>query len=218
MHLVPSSLLLLPSAGNASTKEVIKTIPDIIKAAATSNLGILALLIIVIGFVCYMFFRNAPFNIRVWIFIVVLTGVVAFGGATLQAQRQESLAELNRERERTQQEQQRRVQGLTLKLIFPEQRPSQAQNGGHTNVDVATEVNPYEASVDAFVQKNDELDDKLRNDLVRILRGAGGIALEFKTLEAGDKVHVVVHDGNRIWRSDDFIIPQAKLDVSRVGQ
>lgn len=58
---------------------VLKNIPDIIKEASQSQLGILALLIIVLFGLAIYFFRTAPMKLRAVIFLVFFAGVVAYG-------------------------------------------------------------------------------------------------------------------------------------------
>lgn len=58
--------------------ESAKTIPDIIREAAQSQLGILALMIIAIALLGYAFFRTAGERIRIAMFVLLFAGVVAF--------------------------------------------------------------------------------------------------------------------------------------------
>jgi hypothetical protein len=58
---------------------MLKSVPDIIKAASGTNLGILALLILVLAlFGCY-FFRKSGVHYQFAVFIVMFCGVAAFG-------------------------------------------------------------------------------------------------------------------------------------------
>lgn len=59
---------------------VAEHVPDIIKAAATSTLGILALMIIVVGILGYVFFKDASQNVRAGMYVLMLVGVAAFVG------------------------------------------------------------------------------------------------------------------------------------------
>jgi hypothetical protein len=45
--------------------EAVKTVPDIIKAASSSLLGILALIILVLACLAYAFFKGASVKVRV---------------------------------------------------------------------------------------------------------------------------------------------------------
>ena len=58
---------------------VLKSIPEIIKQASQSELGIFALLIIVLFGLAFYFFRKAPVKWRAIIFFVFFAGVVAYG-------------------------------------------------------------------------------------------------------------------------------------------
>lgn len=59
-------------------ESVSKSIPEIIKQASQSQLGILALLIIVLFGLAIYFFRGAPMGWRVLIFLVFFSGVVVY--------------------------------------------------------------------------------------------------------------------------------------------
>jgi hypothetical protein len=58
---------------------VLKNLPEIIKQASQSQLGILALLSIVLFGLAIYFFRSAPMALRAFIFLVFFGGVVAYG-------------------------------------------------------------------------------------------------------------------------------------------
>jgi hypothetical protein len=62
--------ILIPSA------DAVKTVPDIIRAASSSPLGILALIIPVLGRLAHAYFKNAPVNVRVGIFSTLFLGAV----------------------------------------------------------------------------------------------------------------------------------------------
>jgi len=65
--------------------QLIKSLPDIIKAAAQSQLGILALLVVALSVLAYVFFAKARMKIRVGIFVLLFAGVVGFGVAMFRA-------------------------------------------------------------------------------------------------------------------------------------
>ena len=54
-------------------------LPDVIKAAAQSQLGILALLVVALAVLAYVFFAKASEKIRVGIFVLLFAGVIGFG-------------------------------------------------------------------------------------------------------------------------------------------
>ena len=62
----------------AQLESVSKSVPEIIKQASQSQLGILALLIIVLFGLAIYFFRGAPIRWRALIFLVFFCGVVAY--------------------------------------------------------------------------------------------------------------------------------------------
>jgi hypothetical protein len=64
--------------------ELVKSLPEIIKQAATSTLGILALMIIGLAILAFFFFRGASEIARVIIFVMLFFGVVAFGAVVMQ--------------------------------------------------------------------------------------------------------------------------------------
>ncbi len=65
--------------------QLFKSLPDIIKAAAQSQLGILALLVVALAILAYIFFAKARVKIRVGIFVLLFAGVVGFGVAMFHA-------------------------------------------------------------------------------------------------------------------------------------
>ncbi len=60
--------------------------PEIIKAAATSPLGILSLMCLIVGVVSLGLFRNSPVWAKLLVFILLLAGVSGFGAAVLHQQ------------------------------------------------------------------------------------------------------------------------------------
>lgn len=65
--------------------QLFKSLPDIIKAAAQSQLGILALLVVALAILAYVFFAAAAVRVRVGIFVLLFAGVIAFGMAMFRA-------------------------------------------------------------------------------------------------------------------------------------
>jgi len=65
--------------------QLFKSLPDIIKAAAQSQLGILALLVVALSILAYLFFAKAAVKIRVGIFVLLFAGVIGFGVAMFRA-------------------------------------------------------------------------------------------------------------------------------------
>ena len=62
-----------------------KSLPDIIKAAAQSQLGILALLAVAISLLAYAFFAKASEKSRLGVFALLFLGVVGFAVAMFRA-------------------------------------------------------------------------------------------------------------------------------------
>jgi hypothetical protein len=62
---------------------LVKSLPEIIKEAAASPLGILALMIIGLAILAFFFFRGAAEKIKVVIFVMLFFGVVAFGAVVV---------------------------------------------------------------------------------------------------------------------------------------
>lgn len=60
--------------------------PEVIKAAATSTLGILSLMCLIVGIVCLGLFRNSPVWAKLLVFLIMLGGVFGFGTAVLRQQ------------------------------------------------------------------------------------------------------------------------------------
>lgn len=65
--------------------QLFKSLPDVIKAAAQSQLGILALLVVALSILAYLFFAKAKVNVRVGIFVLLFAGVIGFGVAMFRA-------------------------------------------------------------------------------------------------------------------------------------
>lgn len=66
-------------------EQLFQSLPDIIKAAAQSQLGILALLVVALAVLAYVFFATAAVRVRVGIFLLLFAGVVGFGVAMFRA-------------------------------------------------------------------------------------------------------------------------------------
>jgi hypothetical protein len=180
-------------------QEAIKSVPEIIKAAAQSYLGILALMVLVIGVIAYLFFKESPHQIRVAIVVLMLGGVAAFGVAAMRLQKSEAENTLNSKKtqmDAQSQEALRYIKNLRLKLRFPDSDPA----------------DPWRATVDAFVRKPNEAVGKLANDLIGDpIRTSSGVNVDFSKLEVGDVVYIVVKDGDKVWRSDDMTVLEAHL-------
>jgi hypothetical protein len=65
--------------------EFFKALPDIIKNASQSPLGIIALLAIILGLLAWGFFREAPLRARLAIWLLILLGTTGFFVATVNA-------------------------------------------------------------------------------------------------------------------------------------
>ncbi len=92
---------------------------------------------------------------------------------------------------------------LDLKLLFPDGGPL-----------------PEEANVDAFVNDETRLSDYPGNPRARskaVRRGQGGIVVGFSKLASGDKLGVIVEHSGRRWLSDDMKMPEAQLQMRRIG-
>jgi len=63
----------------------IKTLPEIIKQASQSPLGIFALMIVALSIISYAFFKSAKPKVKISIFFAMLAGVVAYGVAISRA-------------------------------------------------------------------------------------------------------------------------------------
>ena len=60
-------------------------LPEIISAAAQSNLGILALLSVALSVLAYFFFAKASETVKVGIFLLLFFGVAGFGASMFSA-------------------------------------------------------------------------------------------------------------------------------------
>jgi hypothetical protein len=182
-------------------QEVIKSVPDIIKAAGQSGLGIVALALLLIAGVVYFLIKNVPDLYKVMVVVLMLIGAGAFGAVALSIQREQAKSALEEklriQREEIQREWMQTVQNLRLKLVFHESFPANMRN----------------AEVYAYLQKRNEHDMRIRRDLLRTIRGVGGIVVDFSKLEVGDVINVVVDDGNVQWRSDDMKMLEGQLQM-----
>jgi hypothetical protein len=73
----------------------IEALAKVIAAAAVSDLGILALLALILGALAYKFFHGVHVGVRVLIFLVLFSGAAAFGAAVM-AERNPTLAAIQR--------------------------------------------------------------------------------------------------------------------------
>jgi hypothetical protein len=64
--------------------EFLRNLPEVIRASASSNLGILALIIIALAIMALFFFRQAAERTRIWVFILFFGGALAFGITVLR--------------------------------------------------------------------------------------------------------------------------------------
>lgn len=62
-------------------KSFFDNVPEIIKAAASSPLGLFALMILALAFLAFFFFRKASERTRISIFVLMFCGVIVFGFA-----------------------------------------------------------------------------------------------------------------------------------------
>jgi hypothetical protein len=70
---------------------------EVIKAAASSNLGMLSLMCLILGVIVMGFFKKAPVKVRIIIFILLFIGVAGFGYAIMHEQSPHSIPEATRE-------------------------------------------------------------------------------------------------------------------------
>lgn len=59
---------------------------------------------------------------------------------------------------------------------------------------------------------------KNRSKDTDVARGPGGIRVDFKTLEQGDKIFVVLKENSLWWESDDMTIPEAELQMKKANR
>ena len=176
----------------------LKTIPEIINAAKSSNLGILALIILALAVVGLHFFRNSGMPYRLAVFVLMLAGAAVFGYAALVAQREDAI----RAHGDVVQAQVMILPELKLNLAFPTE----------------SVVNPHRAQVKVYVRPNDEsdsaidADQHLRKD-VQAVPGPGGVYLVFSKLKVGDTVYVEVSDQNKKWQSYAMRMLEANLQM-----
>jgi hypothetical protein len=167
--------------------KALATIPDIIKAASTSPLGILALLIVVLGILALAYFRKRP-SYQLLVFLCFFVGVAGFGVVLIWLQRDDAARALA---------QATHVRDLRLHLVF-------------AGPDAA---NPMSASVQAFRQRPGQ-EEKSLTPAIQLIRGAGGMMLHFDELDMGDRVYVLVSDHGKEWRSDDMRVLEAQLAMN----
>jgi hypothetical protein len=64
-------------------KELIDQAPEIIKEAAQSPLAMIALMILALAVLAWFFFKNAPYQIKLWVFLLLFVGVAGFTAAAI---------------------------------------------------------------------------------------------------------------------------------------
>jgi hypothetical protein len=177
--------------------DALKTIPEIINAASRTTLGILALLILVVAFLGFYFFKNErAVRYRFGVFVLILAGTAAFGLSALITQRDDAIRA-----------QSQLLPELKLNLAFTGTEPA----------------NPYHSQTTVYVQPNAKLDgaydsvEFLRTD-IRPIPGPGGVILEFHKLAVGDRVYVEVRDRDRKWHSYPMTMLEANLQLFPVEQ
>jgi len=70
---------------------------EVIKAAASSPLGTLSLMCLILGIVALAFFKNAPILAKIIVFALLLIGVAGFGSAILNQQSPSQIPETTRQ-------------------------------------------------------------------------------------------------------------------------
>lgn len=65
--------------------QVVQALPDIIKNASQSPLGIIALLAVILGILAWAFFRKESLGVRLSIWAIILLGAILFCVATVKA-------------------------------------------------------------------------------------------------------------------------------------
>lgn len=76
-------------------EKIAEHIPDIIKAAAQSQLGILALLCLLLAFLAYVFFSKSSEKAKLGVFFFLFLGVVGFGIAMFNSQSEKENSDTN---------------------------------------------------------------------------------------------------------------------------
>lgn len=69
---------------------------EVIRAAASSTLGILSLMCLILGIIALTFFRGAPVRARVFVFAILFLGVAGFGYVILNQQSSSPIPEATR--------------------------------------------------------------------------------------------------------------------------
>ncbi|MSN25312.1 MAG: hypothetical protein GJV46_05510 [Geobacter sp.] len=70
---------------------------DVIKAAASSPLGTLSLMCLILGFLAMAFFKNAPVRAKILVFALLLIGVAGFGYSILNQKTADKVPEATRQ-------------------------------------------------------------------------------------------------------------------------
>jgi hypothetical protein len=91
---------------------------------------------------------------------------------------------------------------LRLNLIFPEN-------------DTANPLKVKHSDASAYVRKQGERDVKLYNSAI-FDPGDGGILVHFNKLTLGDTLYVIVEQEGKKWRSENMVIPSARLNMKRI--
>jgi hypothetical protein len=166
-------------------ENVMKSVPEIIKAASGTNLGILALLILVLALFGFYFFRKSGVGYQFAVFLLMFCGVSAFGYAAITVQMEDARRTSTA------------IPDLRLSLLFVGQLAA----------------NPSRARVTAYVEKKATGKREARPEIVGH-PGPGGIYLDFTNLLVGDIISVEVEDQGRKWQSFDMPMLQANLQMN----
>lgn len=164
----------------------LRAAPDIIKAASSTPLGILALLILVVGVLGFCFFRNRGAVIQLIAFALVFLAMVGFGGIAMGIQRTELLEKTTSDI----------IPDITLRLTFPD----------------SAAANPQRAKATAWVLRRSTGKKEQFQDIGH--SGPGGIYLNLSKIGVGDIISVQVEDRGKKWQSYDMRMLEANLQMN----
>ena len=177
----------------------VASVPNIIKEAAGSPLGIIALLILVLGALALAFFRGAKESFRLAVFLAMFAGVSAFSVQLLAVQREISARVLQDSLEITRDQFRQRIDELRVKLRFPK------------NVRVTGD----RAVVRSYLQKrNDSTSSLIDRSQIMQFSSDEGLSIQYSGLPIGSRFWVEVDDRGKHWRSPDVKIPEGDLAMS----
>jgi hypothetical protein len=101
------------------------------------------------------------------------------------------------------------MQDIRSYLVFP------STEGDPRNSDVYVVLNAKVVKSDVVSSSDSSFSvaDQPRGNQIQIVRGPGGIRVDFTSLRHGDEFYVMVQENSKWWVSSDITVPDAQLEM-----